>query len=183
MASGSGASGLKSLESTNMNRVSIRTLVLLLATAGTAIAGQSGDSTSSFSGACLLLVTNETLAEGANVVPWGQTLYDQGGWSNLVANPTRLTVPSGVSYVVVDMGGALEAVAGQFNIRDDINGSDSLAIQSRQMTREGGYIVLAASTPALPVAAGDYFEYVAGSEGAATLMQSPNTYFCIRSVR
>jgi len=147
------------------------------------LAGQNSGSAGSFIGACLLLSGNETLAQGPNTITWGQVLYDHGGWSTLDANPTRLTVPSGVSYVVVDMGGAVDRVAGEFNIRDNINGSDSLAIQTMQLTRDSGSIVLTASTPALPVNAGDYFEYVAGSDGAATLVQDSNTYFCIRAVQ
>jgi len=168
-----------------MHRLAVKSLVLLLVTAGPAFAGQSGES-ASFSGACLLLKVDESLAYGPSVIEWGQALYDHGGWSNLDANPTRLTVPSGVSYVVVNMGGEVDKVAGQFNIRDDINGSDSLTIQTVQQSADsgyGGHVTLTATTPALPVNAGDYFEYVAGSSGAATLRQASETYFCIRAVQ
>jgi len=164
-----------------MHRSLIKTFICLFATAGIAFADQPSAGTTTFSGACLQLSGNEVLSPGANVISWSVALYDRGGWANLGANPTRLTVPPGVSYVVVSMGAEVDKVAGQFNIRDDFNGSDSLIIQTGQQVIGDRNFSLSATTPALPVSAGDYFEYIAGTSGTISLLQSSSTYFCIRA--
>jgi hypothetical protein len=54
-----------------------------------------------FSGALVKLTADESMPNGTHTdIPWDAEVYDVGDWwSN--ANPTRLTVPTGVTRVIV----------------------------------------------------------------------------------
>jgi hypothetical protein len=95
---------------------------------------------------------------GGAAVTFDDTLYDEGGWWSAGA-PTRLTVPSGVSYV------ALSATVTMTNYTPQIVAAVIYFAKNGSITFDGasGFCSFSsegshAFTGVLPASAGDYFE-------------------------
>jgi hypothetical protein len=140
-----------------------------------------------FSGALVGLSSDLT---GVNyvtptAVPWDTEVYDHGNWYS-GANPTRMTVPSGVSYVraTARVDAAL------------INSNDSASLVIRKNGSEdyngvAGQKAFASTTDKqasvatgiIPCAPGDYFEtYFSVTSDTSITIPALNLFFAVEKV-
>jgi hypothetical protein len=139
-----------------------------------------------FKGALVKITADESIPNATETdVPWDAEVYDIGDWVDISGNPTRLTVPEGVTRVRVSAGiyWLTSATIGQFFITK--NGSQ---FDGGGVRREGaGSDTLAdnVQTAIVDVSAGDYFELaVTQTSGAPRSLRSStgSTYFSIVAV-
>lgn len=116
-----------------------------------------------FSGALVTKSIDQTLANytTAAAVAWDTEVYDTGGFHDTVTNNSRLTIPSGVSYVQLTAAVQVDLNSSGFaDIYVYKNGNQTW--QGRAAQRNGLVSsttnLINLSTPVLPVTAGDYFE-------------------------
>ena len=114
-------------------------------------------------------------------VDWDAVVHDNFGWWS-AGNPSRLTVPSGVSAVVVTAYLAFENNStGDRWITIRKNGTDVVA---EMMIPESPVVDndrVYAQSPLLKVSPGDYFDVTAwqGSGGDLDLLNANSTFFSI----
>lgn len=115
-----------------------------------------------FRGALARLTSDNTGISWAILVPWQTTDYDTDGfWS--VGNPSRFTIPAGVTKVRLIGSVALETGSGTGSIYCSITMNGSMAVCGVTAPRNnasGGYSNNDSFTvsPVLEVVPGDYFE-------------------------
>lgn len=140
--------------------------------------------TSSFRGALVNLAADQTAINAFTstyLVPWDEAEYDLGGWWD-AGEPTRLTVPTGVSAVRV-YGGALvnniSTLAARVTLHKGGNPYFLNHYSSQTNTdRSWGFV-----SPVFDVSAGDYFEFGLASDSDTSIdLATGNTYFCIEAV-
>jgi hypothetical protein len=148
----------------------------------------------SFSGAMVKKSADQTganysLAAGGGNIAFDAEAYDVGGWHDNVTNNTRLTVPSGVNYVVIAASVTMSnVVAGQwiglFLLK---NGSASGAFDGATAfitsndSATGPSVSFASG--AIPVTAGDYFECFLMLESDTSIdITAARCMFSIRAV-
>ena len=138
-----------------------------------------------FSGALVKLTANESIADdSATDVPWDSEVYDVGGWWAVSPNPTRLTVPTGVSRIVVSANviWTVNQTGARF-LGIQKNGATFIGMgQLRHLAKDNseGNVISAA----VDVSAGDYFELsvLQTSGGNLNLLTANETWFAIRAV-
>lgn len=138
-----------------------------------------------FSGALVKLTANESIADAsATDVPWDSEVYDVGGWWAVSPNPTRLTVPAGVSRVIVSANviWALNQTGARF-LGIHKNGATFIGMgQLRHLAKDNseGNVISAA----VDVSAGDYFELsvLQTSGGNLNVLAQNESWFAVRAV-
>ena len=137
-----------------------------------------------FRGAMVKLATDEPIADSTDmVIPWGATEFDtEGFWD--AGNPTRLTVPSGVSRV--RLLGNIRWQSSATGERQVLVTKNGAAFQGQPMARHGaaGLAGQNLTSPALAVSPGDVFELsVWHSAGASLNVEADSqTWFAIEVV-
>jgi hypothetical protein len=143
---------------------------------------------STFSGCSVALSGNFSTATGVNeILPWDTETYDEGSWHDNVTNNTRLTVPSGVSYVVITV-----QIAWQFNntglrtLSMVLNGTTPVQGRGETVldaTNSGSQFQTIVTGP-IAVTPGDYFEFRAlqNSGGAVNVLSDSRTWAAIQAV-
>ena len=145
-----------------------------------AVAGGGGGSGSGgITQAARISLSTDTTVTINSAITWNDEIFDEGDWWES-ANPTRLTIPAGVTKVIVF--GGLQATSNtnpEFYIQKfdaDGTGGPWLAHWA-----PSGFSLQTASTGPIEVGAGDYFELY--SRGAVTLegdsATRENTFFSI----
>ena len=126
-----------------------------------------------FSGCMVRKSANQTTANyGAGaIVTWDAEAFDVGGWHDAVSNTSRLTVPSGVSYVRVTANALIDQIGSGFDAFMYVikNGDDGATRHVNlpyvmEDSTAGTYHLNLASGP-IAVSAGDYFEVVLNLSG------------------
>lgn len=141
----------------------------------------------SFQGALAVLTAAESIPDATNTaVPFDAESYDIGGWW-ASGNPTRLTVPSGVTLVRVTAGVFFNANAtGQRLMRLFKNGAAVLGgFSERQDACSASSSDMSASSAVLQVSAGDYFELIVNQNSGAALNlldAGTGTWMCIEAL-
>lgn len=132
--------------------------------------GTSGDGTIVFGPASLsyALVTQASAQSipdaTTTALSWSTEVVDSGGWFN-PAQPTRFTVPAGVTAIrIVGAAGTVSAT-GQLVVSVYKNGTLAAGCPVQDTDTNGGDTCSVASG-ILPVTAGDYFELMAYVDGA-----------------
>jgi len=127
-----------------------------------------------FRGAMVYFDSNQSIADsGADALIFDQESYDTSSIHDNSTNPTRLTVPSGVTRVIIK---------GQVYFSADADGYRSAYVsKNNAATYAGRPIVVVASSggasdtsiylasPVLTVTAGDYFQLIAGHNAGNAL--------------
>lgn len=136
-----------------------------------------------FSGALLALSAEVTLTAGVNTtLDWAAGAYDTDGFFS-AANPSRLTVPSGVNYVI------LRAQVRWDSTADDMrqalifkNGSPAYAGYAYDIRLTDDADLSHLTTPVIPVSSGDYFEVVTKVESTSgnKILQSGSSWFSVQ---
>jgi hypothetical protein len=122
------------------------------------------------------------------VITWDSELYDVGGWHDNVTNNSRLTVPSGVDYVILATTVYLTGVTGGLNpfARFKKNGTQSFSGSVVASTYNDSSLnprVISLVSPPIPVVAGDYFEVDIDTESdASSTIVASRCSFSIREV-
>ena len=138
-------------------------------------------------GALVKLSANQTIANNSNVVlSWGGESFDTDGYHDNSTNNSRLTVPSGVSKVII---------SGQARWDSNTSGTREILVQKNGSTAYDGrpFQHLGAQThftmqsfvsPVLAVSPGDYFEMVAWQDSGSSRSIESNvaTWFSIQAV-
>ena len=138
-------------------------------------------------GALVKLTANQTIANSSNVVlSWGSESYDTDDYHDNSTNKSRLTVPSGVSKVIVSGQARWDSnTSGTREILVWKNGSS--AYEGRPFQHMGAQTYLTMQSfvsPVLAVSPGDYFEMVAwqDSGGSRNIESNVATWFSIQAV-
>lgn len=136
-----------------------------------------------FSGCLLSHSTTQSITSTIAALTWNTEDYDVGGWHDTGSNPTRITVPSGVSYVrfscnIFDA----DSVTGQFGMYLYKNGSNSFAGACAAETDTSGGDSVSMVSPVVPVTTGDYFELWAFATSSRTTDADKRTNFSIEKV-
>jgi hypothetical protein len=121
---------------------------------------------------------------GLAAVTYDTEVYDVGGWF-AGGDPTRLTVPSGVTYVrLTACQGVSSFAGGQYVrgfVRKDADGT--FAFMPFQSHESSGTMWLNFVSPVLAVTAGAYFEHIVHVEAdTAVVIDVANTSFAIEKV-
>ncbi len=128
-----------------------------------------------FTGAMVKKSVDQTGADftAATAIAWDSEVYDVSAWHDNAVNNTRLTVPSGVTYVVVSCNMTFANVAAnqwmQLAIRK--NGSSTFDGAAAQHTYNDASTVpkLSVTTGPIAVVATDYFEAVLDVESDTSI--------------
>lgn len=136
-----------------------------------------------FNGALVQLTSPETIPDNlGTVIPWDATVYDVGGWWS-VGNPTRLTVPAGVSRVIVscNIQWAANNVGERLVVQRKNDGTFPGQGASRLVPIELADANVHSAV--VDVVAGDFFEIlvVQKSGGSLNLNDTPSNWFAIRA--
>ncbi|UMO76002.1 putative tail protein [Planktothrix phage Pra-JY27] len=124
--------------------------------------------------------TNITSA-GA-LVTWQTVIYDVGGWYS-GAQPTRLTVPAGVSRVRVTANVRLtSASAGNVLLEHWRNGAVFLGMGSQSFATGFSNTQINIASAIIDVSPGDYFEVWASPSATRTAANTQATWFQIEEV-
>lgn len=141
----------------------------------------------SFSGALVNLTSNQAINDNSSAfVSWDEADYDVGDWW-AAGSPTRLTVPAGVSRVILSAGVDWEfSNSGARSLAIEKNADVAYAGKARDFRPAAGSSYATLSTPAIEVVEGDFFQLEAAVEGAGSAQDveaQPFTWFAIRAVR
>jgi hypothetical protein len=141
-----------------------------------------------FRGALVTMSGDEgTVSSTDEVLDWDTETYDVGGWHS-GANPSRLTVPAGVSRVRISWQVRWEVdAAGGRQVLTKKNGAIYIAGGGSmvQIPPAGAPLqtIMAGQTAVVEVAAGDYFELrVYQTSGGNLNVESAATWFSIEKV-
>lgn len=137
----------------------------------------------SFKGARVTKAADQTAADYTSLTPvaFDSEVFDVGGWHDNVTNNTRLTVPSGVSYIELSGGvmtdlGIADTVRSIFVLKNGGAGIRPIQFQ------EGGATTWVGSFSSGPIAvtAGDYFElnFLVESDTSQTVVKD-YTFFAV----
>jgi len=128
-----------------------------------------------FSGARLHLTANE--AEG--IVAWDAADFDTHGYWAASPNPSRITIPAGVTKVILTAGMNTAAATGSIEMNINKNGSNFVGIDRPDTT---GTDFTQDTTGVIEVVAGDYFEVSTNTPAAEVTNANSSTFFCIQAV-
>jgi hypothetical protein len=136
------------------------------------------DPSSSFAGVLVRLSANESIATGVvTVIDWDTAIYETGhDFWDVSSNPSRLTVPSGVTKVKLSASIRWSSNAGSFRqlyIKKNAgNFSGMIAIDNKAPSLFG----MNASTATLEVSATDYFEVSVFHQVGSTISVDNTNY-------
>jgi hypothetical protein len=135
-----------------------------------------------FRGALAQKTSTQSIAANTDTpVSFQGTLYDTDGfWS--AANPTRLTVPAGVTKVIVSANVRLTGGSGNNQLKLTKNGADMPGTGNVSMSSGFTTAHMNATTAVLNVAPGDWFEAVAFSSVARTIDSGERTWLALAVV-
>jgi len=116
-----------------------------------------------FSGALVVKAADQTAANYTSgaMIAWDTETYDVGGWHEGVTNPSRITIPSGVTRVKLTANVVIQSLSGGTYAYLAIykNGADFPGTGSQLTEATAGTYYLNCSTAdGIAVSAGDYFE-------------------------
>ncbi len=141
-----------------------------------------GGGASPFRGALVKKSANQSISSGTNVaVAFDAEEYDIGDWHDNSTNNSRLTVPAGVSRVRISAQYTNSSLSGQTIIEIRKNGGNFVG-KAMSETDTAGVDSVNATTPAIEVSAGDYFEAWVFLTDGETLTPSQNVWFAIEEV-
>jgi len=116
-------------------------------------------------------------------ISWDTEEADVGGWHSTGTNPSRMTVPSGVTLVRCICNGKLTSTSGgQMIINIYKNGATFVGTPSVDTSGSAVIEYMNAVTAVLEVTTGDYFEAGYLSTGANSLAADENSWFSIEEV-
>lgn len=154
------------------------------------VSKRRGVGAAAFEGALVTKASDQTTADysAGAVVGWDSETYDLGGWHESVTNPSRLTVPSGVSLVsIVGEIHLNNVTAGnQAQIAIIKNGSAidtdvGMPVQTAAPNNTTRRINIA--SPVLQVSPGDYFEmHLTVNADSSVTVEATSSWFAIRAV-
>lgn len=124
-------------------------------------------------------------ATGGYTLGFDTEAYDTGGWHDTVTNNSRMTVPSGVSYVEIYVTARMGAVVVTDRVLLDVtkNGSSlTPAASDIQKPADNEVAICQVHVPRLAVTPGDYIEAVFYSQADTSVTISLSCSFFIKSV-
>lgn len=145
-----------------------------------------GRSLSRLRGALVYSSVNVNIPDGTPIViPFDSEEYDTDNIHDTVTNTSRLTVPSGVSYVRLYWSLSWAAASTGYRWVDFLKNGSSLGFtgwpRKNRFGNSGTYsTIMGGSSPPLPVVAGDYFEIRGFQNSGSTLWihnGNTNNYF------
>jgi hypothetical protein len=112
---------------------------------------------------------------------WDTEIYDLAGWHDAVSNTSRLTVPSGVSFVRVISSILASAPVVLQHLK---NGATFAGMGKGDVSMGTGSNLLNIASAPIAVSAGDYFQTQIGKETSGTITPSndPETWFAIEAL-
>lgn len=126
--------------------------------------------------------SNQTISS-STPVNWNDEVVDTDNWHDNSTNPSRLTVPSGVSHVRVT-GNVItgSSVTGQWVVSILKNGATVVGC-ARHETNTAGTDSVNLKSAILAVSPGDYFELNVSHTSTTTVGNAAQSWFAIEEVR
>jgi hypothetical protein len=125
--------------------------------------------------------TQSVSANTETAITFNSTIYDTDSfWSN--ANPTRLTVPGGVTRVIVSANVRITGGSTSAQLQLRMNGGDVVGVGNVNMSTGFTVAQINAVSAPISVTAGDYFEASVFVTAARTIDASPRTWLAIQVV-
>jgi hypothetical protein len=138
----------------------------------------------SFNGALVRSSVTQAISSGASPVTlsWDTEEYDTGGFHD-GGNPSRLTVPSGVSKVRLTANVVQPSSAGILTTEIRKNGAVVHGLPG-YVSDTAGQDFANLKSAVVDVVAGDYFEFIVSTTDAATLniLANESTWFAIEAI-
>lgn len=125
-------------------------------------------------------LTQTAPASALTAISWDAAIFDDASFWD-VADPTRITVPAGVSRIELT-GGWFSDTAGTVNSSVFFRDQGG-AIVTAQRTDNAAFIRQQLATGPLPVVEADWFELVVQPSGTKTIGADPRTFFSAQVVR
>lgn len=114
------------------------------------------------------------------IVEWNNEVYDTDSWHDNSTNPSRLTVPSGVSVVRLSCNIETANSTGEIGVQLYKNGA--ALTNDIQFDQSGASNFIGFLTLPLSVSSGDYFEVRVRTTAATNVAISNNSWFAIEEV-
>lgn len=136
-----------------------------------------------FKGALIELSADKAVSSagtGAAII-WDQTVYDTDGFFSL-ANPTRLTIPAGVTRVEVSSNVQFSTADGQATLFVEKGGVEVSGLPRLSVDTSGVDVINIHST-AITVSEGDYFEVLASVANLRNANANERTWFAIKAIQ
>lgn len=111
-------------------------------------------------------------------IDWNNELVDTDSWHDNSTNPSRLTVPSGVSMVRLSCNVLVGASGGDIRLHFFKNG----AAMTPDVTSETTGSVVSLISPPIPCSSGDYFEVKVTTTSATSVSVDNASWFAIESM-
>ncbi|MCF8467411.1 MAG: hypothetical protein K9G33_08435 [Sneathiella sp.] len=146
-----------------------------------------GGGAGSHSGALVTKSANQSVANSSNMaLGWNSESYDTGGFHDNSVNNSRLTVPGGVSKVIVSGQVRWDSnTSGAREILVEKNGSATYDGRPfRHIGAQPGRTIQGFVSPVLAVTPGDYFEMIAWQDSGASrdIESHASTWFSIQAI-
>lgn len=116
------------------------------------------------------------------VVSFDSETADVGGWHDNGTNPSRLTVPSGVTRIRVSAGASFASETNDTRMFIHKNGASMPGRPDARMFSGTGVTYHCCTSAILEVSPGDYFELTVRAENARNLNADDGTWFCIEEI-
>jgi hypothetical protein len=125
--------------------------------------------------------TQSVPANTETTITFNNTIYDTDSfWSN--ANPSRLTVPAGVTRVIVSANVRITGGSTSAQLQLRMNGGDVVGVANVNMSTGFTVAQINAVSAPISVTAGDYFEASVFVTAARTIDSSARTWLAIQVV-
>jgi hypothetical protein len=125
--------------------------------------------------------TQSIAANTETAITFNSTIYDTDSfWSN--SNPTRLTVPAGVTRVIVSANVRITGGSTSAQLQLRLNGGDVVGVGNVNMSTGLTVAQINAVSAPISVTAGDYFEASVFVTAARTIDASPRTWLAIQVI-
>ena len=119
----------------------------------------------------------------AIAVPWDAEEYDIGGWHDNATNNTRLTVPSGVSRVLLQANIVTDNAGGRMTCFCYKNGSSFVGSPIRYLEIGSSSEDFNIQSAEVEVTSGDYFEVMLNVNSTTRdVLFNNSTWFFIRAI-
>ena len=139
-----------------------------------------------FSGAMVALSSDASIANSSNTaIDWDTETYDTDSYFNAGVNPSRYTIPIGVSRIILTAQIRWDTnTTGGREILFYKNGSSAYAGRGFNHSDAASTLLMTLISPPLDVTAGDYFELVVwqNSGSSRDVKEDVSTWFSIQAV-
>lgn len=163
------------------------TLLVMLDGTEVVALSAAGPGIPEFSGAIVSMAAAQSIPDSTNtVLDFDTEIYDLGGWHESVTNPSRLTVPAGVTKIIIETWVKYTANATGRRLLNYLKNGVAAAGDGMNSfnfdAASSGVTTLSSTFAPIDVVEGDYFEVNTFQNSGGALDVSEDSFFSIRAV-